>query len=698
MFSKSVFATRLTGAAALVVAVASAHAASYPAWSVSTTYNGGELVTYEGQNYQAQWWTRGDSPATSAGAVGTGKVWLPLGAAGGVTSVPTTAPSILPNAKPTVAPVATPAPVATATPAPAATAAPGSYAAWDAARIYDVAGTRVSYGGKVYQNKWWTRGDTPSQSGQYGVWQEVTGMVVTAVPTVAPTAKPTAAPTATPKPTATLAPTAAPTVAPTATPKPTATPVPTTAPTATPVPTARPTIAPTPTAVPTPKPTVAPTLAPTPKPTATPVPTATPTPAPVGSIVPPRAITLEQPGNIGTLRAAQLRSFNHTPFQSTGYWVQPGDVLVVSYYYTGAAPSQVPEIWIHSIDDDTWNYDSDQKVKLAVGSTTITATRAGAVYAAVFNNPTGGEMKIELVSGGRVMPRFVLGQHSAADWTQMLATYGDAPYGELVSKRAMLTATMAKVKKFATDPVGVMTTWDEIVRLEDEQYGIVPGNAWPHNPTPHRFHFVELPPYDGWMYSWQYRMASASDDGAIGAVLNNKTLRTDGWGPWHELGHQYQMSSFTWADQTEVTVNLSSAYVQRALGNVSRFESGGTWTKSLAYLNQATRDFATQSDLFVRASMFWQLDLTFGRDFYARVGTNYRNMPAAQRPGTDAAKKQTFVIETSRVAGYDLTPFFVQWGVPVDTATKTTLNGLALKTLTQPIWLNRDSNVAYKLY
>ncbi|GHD68918.1 hypothetical protein GCM10007350_34850 [Jeongeupia chitinilytica] len=393
-----------------------------------------------------------------------------------------------------------------------------------------------------------------------------------------------------------------------------------------------------------------------------------------------------------------MRSFNHTPFQSTGYWVQPGDVLVVSYYATGAAPSRVPEIWIHSIDDDTWNYDSDQKVKLATGSTTITATKTGAVYVSVFNDPTGGEMNVEIVSGGRVMPRFVLGQHSAADWTQMLATYGNAPYAELVGKRTMLTATLAKAKKHVDDPVALLQLWDRVVDLEDEQYGIRPGNAWPHNPTPHRFHFVELSPYTGWMYSWQYRMASASDDGAIGAVLNAGKLATDGWGPWHELGHQYQMSTMTWADQTEVTVNLSSAYVQRALGQPSRYETQGTWTKTFAYLAQPGRDFAAQSDLFVRATMFWQLDLAFGRDFYAKLGTNYRNMPAAQRPATDAARKQTFVIETSRVASYDLSGFFERWGIPVDAATKSTLSAMGLQPLSAPIWDNRDSNIRYKFY
>ena len=72
--------------------------------------------------------------------------------------------------------------------------------------------------------------------------------------------------------------------------------------------------------------------------------------------------------------------------------------------------------------------------------------------------------------------------------------------------------------------------------------------------------------------------------------------------------------------------------------------------------------------------------------------------PSPQRPNGDDAQKQMFIIETSRVAGYNLTPFFAQWGITATAATQSKLTAMALKTLTDPIWLNRDSNVAYKLY
>ncbi|RXZ43204.1 M60 family metallopeptidase [Crenobacter cavernae] len=68
-------------AATAVLLMAGAHAASFLGWSASQTYTGGETVTFNGQNYKAQWWTRGNSPATQSGPLYSGKVWLPIGKA-----------------------------------------------------------------------------------------------------------------------------------------------------------------------------------------------------------------------------------------------------------------------------------------------------------------------------------------------------------------------------------------------------------------------------------------------------------------------------------------------------------------------------------------------------------------------------------------------------------------------------------------
>ncbi|MGL4996701.1 MAG: glycosyl hydrolase family 18 protein, partial [Deefgea sp.] len=94
------------------------------AWNSATAYNGGALVSSNGRNYKAQWWTQGNEPSAN---VGSGKPWLDLGpcAATVATPTPTVAPAT-PTPTATAKP-ATPTPtVAPATPTPTATVAPST--------------------------------------------------------------------------------------------------------------------------------------------------------------------------------------------------------------------------------------------------------------------------------------------------------------------------------------------------------------------------------------------------------------------------------------------------------------------------------------------------------------------------------------------------------------------------------------------
>ncbi|MDQ0273560.1 carbohydrate-binding protein [Cytobacillus purgationiresistens] len=49
---------------------------------------------------------------------------------------------------------------------------PNEIPEWNASDIY-VAGDKAYYNGELYEAKWWTRGDNPSKSGQWDVWKKV---------------------------------------------------------------------------------------------------------------------------------------------------------------------------------------------------------------------------------------------------------------------------------------------------------------------------------------------------------------------------------------------------------------------------------------------------------------------------------------------------------------------------------------------
>jgi hypothetical protein len=392
--------------------------------------------------------------------------------------------------------------------------------------------------------------------------------------------------------------------------------------------------------------------------------------------------------------------------RSTGYWVNTGDTLKIDFDYTGREPSPMPSVWIHSLDDNTWDYETDQKVQLNRGSNTIRAAKKGAVYIVVQNEPTDGIMTVDIASGGHPMPRFVLGQHSATDWLNMLQAYGNAPYAELASDRAMITLTLARARQYVDDPVGVLETWDRIIAFGEAQYGLALDNSAPNDAPQLPYHFVECVNCKNvYMYAWPYRTAYGQDgrEGAIRYVANLHLLTTEGWGPWHELGHIIQHDDLTMdggvpGDDVETTVNLTSLWVQTELfGLTSRLEADGGWKNIQNYLNQSSRDWDRQDNLFIRLGLFWQLHLAFGPTFYPRYARESRSLTGF--PGGKKAKKQArVVIETSRVSGRNLIPFYEKWGMPITAATRREVEALHLRPLDKPIWENTDMSAPYTYY
>lgn len=92
-------------------------AGELPEWDPAQVYTSGDLVVFQGNEYEAKWWTQGNQPDNS-------DAWKLLSS---------------------ITPV------------------------WNASKSY-FGGDRVLYEGVTYQAKWWTQGNVPSQ---LGVWQIV---------------------------------------------------------------------------------------------------------------------------------------------------------------------------------------------------------------------------------------------------------------------------------------------------------------------------------------------------------------------------------------------------------------------------------------------------------------------------------------------------------------------------------------------
>lgn len=412
------------------------------------------------------------------------------------------------------------------------------------------------------------------------------------------------------------------------------------------------------------------------------------------TIMPSRTISALQFGNVHSIKRSLGFRWAMSPLQPTGFWAKAGDSLTVEL---ASAEGVSAKIYLLNRTDSTYDYSGAQKVALQPGLNSIQAETDGEIYIVTDNESVvGSNVEVTLASGGRPMPMFVLGQHSDSDFQQMLDAFPDAPHVHFVSDNFFSTVIRDNAIKYTKHPTEMLKTWEEVIQLGREQYGLDDLSLWPNADKQPRVHFIDYTDgakSTGSMFAWRYRLG-ASAKGSIRDVIDAEQFRKS-WGPWHEYGHILQIPSMQWKGLSEVTVNLTSLYIQRALGHESRLEKDGHWDRVIPTLNTPKTDFNSMTKLLDKVAMFWQLDLTFGKPFYRDLAQRYRDLTLSERPKSDVDKQQTFIRFASLSSGYNLTPFFEAWGLELSSDTRYWLTQQDLNLLTDPIWENRDSDIKF---
>ncbi|WP_217558058.1 NPCBM/NEW2 domain-containing protein [Paenibacillus sp. GbtcB18] len=340
----------------------------------------------------------------------------------------------------------------------------------------------------------------------------------------------------------------------------------------------------------------------------------------------------------------------------------------------------------------THRHDKEWAIRypLKAGKNIISSPNGGLLSFDNSNNE--GSIHVNVVSGGSPVPFFVLGKNTKADWQAMMSAYPNAPSVVLQSEKALLVFTYASAKDHILnqDPVPVLQTYDKLIGAQDKISGLSDSDSDPrHRLDKHLIGFIESPFDTGSYY------AMATWDGAImptrnGANADALNLTRMGWGQYHEAGHLRQQGPWTWGDLGEVTVNLYSIVAKKALKPTEPARSQGEYLAAFTFVDQPTKNF---KDSDSKLEMLWQLNLAFGDNFYPDLHRLYRETAITDLPTTDDQKKQAFILNTSKVAHYDLTPFFDKWGLPATNETKNKINSLNLPLLTAPIWYGSEYNI-----
>ncbi|PDZ47185.1 putative mucin/carbohydrate-binding domain-containing protein [Bacillus wiedmannii] len=393
-----------------------------------------------------------------------------------------------------------------------------------------------------------------------------------------------------------------------------------------------------------------------------------------------RVYQLLPKGDVEGMRELHQRRMSFSPYEPTGVYVKPGEEVVIQVEGTQQIKAYI----------GTYSYEKEKpkQFNLNPGENKISSPNGGLLY--FYNYHNTGEVVAKVKKGGTPNPLFILGKHTTEDWKRMLKESPN-PYAiEMKGENSLLTMhpeTVAEHLK-QEDPAALLKKHDEIINIEHKISGLSKDGVGVANQGKHSIHFVEDWYTDNYMYATYYRTAYSK--GNLESVLNLEELTNDGWGPWHEVGHQHQQNTWLWDGLGEVTVNIYSLAVQTTFGHKTRLEQEGRYEAAFAYLGKP--DAQEKMNVFEKLVMFWQLHLAYGDQFYPNLHQMYRLLHDTELPKSDEEKKQMFIYMTSKVAGQNLIPFFDKWGLFVNDATREKIEKLNLPKLEKEIWLSTDSN------
>ncbi len=365
------------------------------------------------------------------------------------------------------------------------------------------------------------------------------------------------------------------------------------------------------------------------------------------------------PADAPRLRRQIVLDLGRPGWAGTGLYAAPGESLSVRGQDLAGLALRIgchtDQNWHHG----TWNRHPAiaRRFALRAGEQRVASPFGGLVYVEV---PAGRQGRIEIdIAGAVAAPRFVRGKTALAEWELTLRA-APAPWAELEADRVILTVPAQHVRD-VRDPRPLLEFWDQVLGYYAEL------GQRPLADRPQRF-VADAQISAGYMHSGYPIMTHLDVAGRLVDVALLRSRPGEGWGFWHELGHNHQQGAWTFEGTGEVTCNLFSLYVIQQISGQKPLADPRL--KNLAkkvrdHLQNGAPFARWQQDPFLALFMYGQLQDAFGWETFQKVFAEYRDLPAANLPKSDAEKRDQWLVRFSRAAGRNLGPFFQRWGVPV---------------------------------
>lgn len=363
-------------------------------------------------------------------------------------------------------------------------------------------------------------------------------------------------------------------------------------------------------------------------------------------------------------------------WHSLGLYAPPGGKVTITGPDAIGSLKLAARIGCHT--DGLWHHQSwerlpeiSRRFPIEGPRTVVASATGGMLYIEVPDDAPHENLQLT-IAGAVEAPLFLLGETKPADWKTIRNR--PAPWAELGGRNLIFTVPSDLARR-VDDPESLMKFWDEVVADQDALASSPPRRS------PERI-VVDRQISAGYMHSG-YPIMCPIDDSAVTALDLAKLRAGGSWGHFHELGHNHQNGDWTFDGTGEVTNNVLAVHVfDKVLG--LPYDSGHEAIRGKEmrakriqeHLAKGAPFDAWKNDPFLALMMYLQLYEGFGWGPFERVFAEYPKISRDDRPKTDDAKRDQWMVRFSRAVGKNLGPFFQTWGVPISQAARDSIQDL----------------------
>ncbi len=353
-------------------------------------------------------------------------------------------------------------------------------------------------------------------------------------------------------------------------------------------------------------------------------------------------------------------------WHSLGLYARAGTVVAVTL--PNAFATQRLRLRIGSHKDELWNKAKWTRHPEISRSWAISRSKQE------FASPHGGLVYVEVprrmatktftvtVSGAVPSLYFVLGKTNLHDWQEATSSI-TAPWAELECSLVTLTVKRESAARL-DDPTELMKFWENTLKLYAKL------GQRPLNKQPQRF-VADRQISAGWLHSGYPIMMQLLHSDEIVNLARLRDAPKDesyGWGFWHELGHNHQRPYWTFRGTTEVTCNLFSLFVDDQVRGVKPIEhpwAQGSRAKVAPFIEKGPSFARWKKEPGLALWTYILIQDAFGWAPFQNVFAKYEDDSPQDRPRTDQAKRDRFMVRMSQACKRDLGPYFAAWGIPI---------------------------------